>query len=420
MSYHDPICAGLDIYLVGGAVRDELLGLTVHDHDYVVVGATPEEMMKRGFLPVGQDFPVFLHPHSHEEYALARTERKTATGYKGFSCYSAADVTLEQDLSRRDLTINAIAKAANASLIDPYHGVADLRAGILRHVSPAFAEDPVRILRTARFAARYASNPRPFTIADETLLLMKQMVTAGEVDALVPERVWQEFAKGLMEQHPGRMLEVLASCTALPRLLPDALALSITSSPHEADQQIQQLADLLNLAAGANFTLNQRFAFLLYGLLQPALLHPGQTGHQQHHVQQAQQTCQHLRCPAEARDLALLYLRLAQNLWPNTSLSAAIMVDSFSAADAWRRPQRMLELIQLAEIHSQFFAAAGNCSALDLTIWRRAFSAAQTIKGGAVAAQFANQADAATLIPVALRQARIAAILATMQTELPA
>lgn len=419
MSNIDTICAGLEFYLVGGAVRDELLGLAVQDHDYVVVGATPDEMLARGFLAVGQDFPVFLHPQSHEEYALARTERKTAAGYKGFSCYSAADVTLEQDLSRRDLTINAIAKAADASLIDPYQGVADLEAGVLRHVSPAFAEDPVRILRTARFAARYANMPRTFTIADETLLLMKQMVEAGEVDALVPERVWQEFAKGLMELCPGRMLEVLAACAALPRLLPDALELPRTSSTHEADQQIQQLANLLNLAASASLNLAQRFALMLYGLLQPALLHPDQTGHQQHSLQLAQQTCQHLRCPAEARDLALLYLRQAQNLWQNSSLTAATMVDSFSACDAWRRPQRMLELIQLAEIHAQFFAEACNSHPLDLRRWRLALSAAQTIKGGEIAAQFANQTDAARLIPEALRLARIGAIEAITQAELP-
>ncbi len=417
MSYLDPICAGLDIYLVGGAVRDELLGLDGKDRDYVVVGSTPDEMLARGFIAVGQDFPVFLHPKSHEEYALARTERKTAAGYKGFSCYSAPDVTLEQDLSRRDLTINAIAKAADGSLIDPFHGVADLQAGILRHVSPAFAEDPVRVLRTARFAARYASMPREFRIADETMLLMRQMVDAGEVDALVPERVWQEFAKGLMEQKPGRMLEVLAACTALPRLLPESLDLPVGVSPHEADQQIQQLADLVNLAASAQLRLAQRFALMLYGLIQAVSISPADHPISQQQLQHAEHSCQHLRCPADARDLALLYLRQAHSLWQTTTLTAEAMVDSFSACDAWRRPQRMLELLELAETHGEFLASAEQAR-LDLTNWRTALLAAQAIKGGDIAAQFANQPEAAKRIPQALKLARVAAIRASAKATL--
>ena len=195
--------------MVGGAVRDELLGLPVKDRDYVVVGATPEEMIALGYKPVGRDFPVFLHPQTHEEYALARTERKIARGYHGFEFHAAPGVTLEQDLARRDLTINAIAKDASGKLIDPHNGAADLKARVLRHVSPAFAEDPVRILRVARFAARFG-----FTIADETLALMRRMVNAGEADALVAERVWQELARGLMEQKPSRMFEALRACGA--------------------------------------------------------------------------------------------------------------------------------------------------------------------------------------------------------------
>ena len=206
----------MEIYCVGGAVRDELLGLPVADRDYVVVGATPEEMIRRGFKPVGRDFPVFLHPQTREEYALARTERKVGRGYKGFTIYAAPEVTLEQDLARRDLTINAVAKDANGSLIDPFGGARDVRAGILRHVGPAFAEDPVRILRVARFAARYG-----FPVAEGTMALMRQMVVDGEADALVPERVWQEFAKGLMEVAPARMFSVLARSGLLARLLPE-------------------------------------------------------------------------------------------------------------------------------------------------------------------------------------------------------
>jgi tRNA nucleotidyltransferase (CCA-adding enzyme) len=194
-------------YVVGGAVRDELLGLPLQDKDYVVVGATPEEMVQQGFKPVGKDFPVFLHPETHEEYALARTERKSGRGYKGFTVHAAADVTLEDDLRRRDLTINAMAKAEDGSLIDPFHGRKDLEAGVLRHVSEAFAEDPVRILRVARFAARFG-----FRVADETLELMKNMVASGEADYLVPERVWQEFSRGLAEPRPELMFEVLDRC----------------------------------------------------------------------------------------------------------------------------------------------------------------------------------------------------------------
>ena len=206
----------MQIFTVGGAVRDELLGLPVQDRDYVVVGASPEEMLARGFRPVGKDFPVFLHPKTHEEYALARTERKAGHGYKGFSFHAAPDVALEEDLARRDLTINAIARADDGSLTDPFNGMADIKAGVLRHVGPAFVEDPVRILRVARFAARFTD----FSVAPETVGLMRQMVSSGEVDHLVPERVWQELAKGLMEDKPSRMIHALRECGALARLLP--------------------------------------------------------------------------------------------------------------------------------------------------------------------------------------------------------
>ena len=203
-------------YRVGGAVRDALLGLPVHDEDWVVVGATPDQMIEAGFLPVGKDFPVFLHPETREEHALARTERKTGRGYHGFAFHAAPDVTLEQDLGRRDLTINAIAQAEDGALIDPYGGQRDLRARVLRHVTEAFREDPVRILRVARFAARFAE----FSLAPETLDLMRAMVEEGEADHLVPERVWQELARGLMESRPSRMFDVLRSCGALARVLP--------------------------------------------------------------------------------------------------------------------------------------------------------------------------------------------------------
>src|SRR5512135_2462122 len=245
-------------YTVGGAVRDELLGLPVQDRDWVVVGATPEEMVRQGFRPVGKDFPVFLHPETQEEYALARTERKTARGYKGFQVYAAPEVTLEEDLARRDLTINAIAKDAQGNFIDPHHGRDDLQAGILRHVSPAFVEDPVRVLRVARFAARFG-----FRIADETLELMRTMAVNGEVDALVPERVWQELARGLMEKKPSRMFDALRTCGALARIMPELDALFGVPQPEQYHPEIDtgvHVMLVVDYAAAQGYELPVRFA----------------------------------------------------------------------------------------------------------------------------------------------------------------
>src|SRR5689334_23202560 len=242
-------------YLVGGAVRDELLGLKGQDRDFVVVGATPEIMLTQGFQPVGKDFPVFLHPETNEEYDLARTERKSGPGYKGFQIYAAPEVTLEEDLARRDLTINAMALDNDGQLIDPYHGAEDLKAKVLRHVGPAFAEDPVRILRIARFAARFG-----FAIAAETLGLMVSMVERGEADALVPERVWQELARGLMERNPSRMVAVLRECGALARVLPELDAAF-------SDPQVpERLAQRLEHAAAAGNPLATRYALLVIDL----------------------------------------------------------------------------------------------------------------------------------------------------------
>src|SRR5687768_4050209 len=242
-------------FLVGGSVRDELLGLPVQDRDYVVVGATPEEMLGRGFRPVGADFPVFLHPETHEEYALARTERKTAPGYKGFTFHAAPDVTLEDDLRRRDLTINAMARAGDGTLVDPHGGENDLRAGILRHVGEAFGEDPVRILRVARFAARFG-----FAVAPETMAFMRRMVDAGEADALVPERVWQELARGLMERDPSRMIAVLRECGALARALPEI------DRTFELPQVPEKLAQRIDRAASRALALPVRYAVLVLDL----------------------------------------------------------------------------------------------------------------------------------------------------------
>jgi tRNA nucleotidyltransferase (CCA-adding enzyme) len=306
------------IYAVGGAVRDELLGLPVEDRDYVVVGATPEELIAQGYKAVGRDFPVFLHPRTHEEYALARTERKTARGYHGFAFHAAPDVTLEQDLARRDLTINAIARDTDGGLVDPHHGADDLRAGVLRHVSPAFAEDPVRILRAARFAARFG-----FSLAPETLALMRSMVQSGEADALVPERVWQELARGLMEKKPSRMFAVLCESAALPKIAPELAGLCEKGEFSEA-----ALASL-DAAAEAGLNLEQRWAALLSGLDPLAV----------------ESLSARLKVPSAARDLALLAARHAHPIAVAHELEAPAVLALFNATDAWRRPQRFTDLV---------------------------------------------------------------------------
>ena len=311
----------MKIYCVGGAVRDELLGLPVKDRDYVVVGATPEEMTRQGYRPVGRDFPVFLHPETHEEYALARTERKTARGYHGFEFHAAPDVTLEQDLARRDLTINAIARDMDGKLIDPHDGAADLKAGVLRHVSSAFKEDPVRILRVARFAARFG-----FRIAPETQKLMRQMVENGEADALVSERVWQELARGLMEKRPSRMFEVLRECGALARIAPELDAL------WDDAETAASAMGALDGVAQAGTTLPARFATLTR-FLEPLAVESVAT---------------RLKLPSDCRDLALLAARHANAMADAAELEAPALLELFNAVDLWRRPERLSELAAAA------------------------------------------------------------------------
>jgi tRNA nucleotidyltransferase (CCA-adding enzyme) len=311
----------MKIYEVGGAVRDELLGLAVKDRDYVVVGATPDEMIELGYKPVGRDFPVFLHPETHEEYALARTERKTGRGYHGFQFHADPEVTLEEDLQRRDLTINAIARDENGELIDPYNGTDDLSVGVLRHVSPAFAEDPVRILRVARFAARFA-----FEIAPETAELMREMVTSGEVDALVPERVWQELARGLMEERPSRLFTVLRECGALERIAPELAGV------FEDPEQASDTVDALDEVAGAGAPIETRFAVLARGLDPYAI----------------DALANRLKLPAAVRDLAVLASRHANSIADADALSPEAMLDLLNASDALRRPGRFLELLRAA------------------------------------------------------------------------
>ncbi|NBO10329.1 MAG: multifunctional CCA addition/repair protein, partial [Methylophilaceae bacterium] len=296
----------MQVFCVGGAVRDELLGLEVKDRDFVVVGSTPAEMEAAGFKAVGKDFPVFLHPQTHEEYALARTERKTAKGYKGFQVYAAPDVTLAQDLARRDLTINAIAKDEAGQLIDPYAGMTDLKNKVLRHVSPAFNEDPVRILRAARFAARFTD----FTIAPETLSLMQEMVANGEVDALVPERVWQELAKGLMEAQPSRMFEVLRACGALQKILPELDNLWGVPQPEiyhpEVDTGVHVMM-VIDYAAQKGYSLPIRFAALTHDLgkgTTPKEILPRHIGHEARSVSMLLNVSKRLRVPNECKELA--------------------------------------------------------------------------------------------------------------------
>ncbi|MSQ63928.1 MAG: multifunctional CCA tRNA nucleotidyl transferase/2'3'-cyclic phosphodiesterase/2'nucleotidase/phosphatase [Betaproteobacteria bacterium] len=345
----------MKIYVVGGAVRDELLGLPVQDKDFVVVGATPEEMVTAGFKPVGRDFPVFLHPKTHEEHALARTERKSGRGYKGFTVYSAPDVTLAQDLARRDLTINAIAKAPDGALIDPFHGEKDLRDGVLRHVGEAFHEDPVRILRVARFAARFG-----FRIADETMALMTMMVAAGETDHLVPERVWQEFGKGLTEPQPALMFEALERCNLRPKLLPE----------------------LRQLPKAWSGPLAVRFAVLCWPLPE----------------EEIKALCDRLTVPNEERELALLACRCQKFL---NSSQPAEFLNLFKRADAFRRPERFALLLQAAGI-----AQAG----LKLEEIRKALAAAVAVNAGEIASSASASAD----IPALLDKAREQAIAAAM------
>jgi len=314
----------MKIYRVGGAVRDALLGLPVQDIDYVVTGASPEQMIADGYTPVGKDFPVFLHPESKAEYALARTERKSAPGYRGFVFHCASDVTLEQDLQRRDLTINAMAieeSGDDSVIIDPYGGQRDLRSKVFRHVSDAFVEDPVRILRIARFAARF----HEFSIAPETMLLMQQMVRLGEVDALVPERVWQELARGLMESHPARMLQALHECGALERIMPE-LAWSQRTAPENALQ-------VVDFAAAQNSSLAVRWSALLAESL------PRET---------AQILCERLRVPNEVREIALVTCAEQQHICADATMTPEMLVILLERCDAFRRPARFNEIIQAA------------------------------------------------------------------------
>ncbi|MDE2120190.1 MAG: multifunctional CCA addition/repair protein, partial [Betaproteobacteria bacterium] len=335
-------------YVVGGAVRDALLGREVHDRDWVVVGATAQQMLDAGFRPVGRDFPVFLHPRSGEEYALARTERKTAAGYRGFVVHADASVTLEQDLQRRDLSINAMARDPDGHIIDPWDGRRDLRERVLRHVGPAFVEDPVRILRLARFAARLGD----FRVHPDTARLMRGMVDAGEVDALVPERVWQELARGLMEPAPRRMFEVLRDCGALARVLPEVDALWGVPQRADAHPEVdcgEHLMLVLQAAAAMGAPLSVRWACLMHDLgkaATPADVLPRHIGHEARSVRLAAGVAARLRVPGECAELAAVVAAEHGNVHRSGGFGAAAVLRLLQRCDALRRPRRFEELLQ--------------------------------------------------------------------------
>lgn len=407
----------MQVYQVGGAVRDELLGLPVQDRDYVVVGATPAEMEKLGFRPVGKDFPVFLHPRTHEEYALARTERKTAKGYKGFQVHAEPEVTLEQDLARRDLTINAIARDDAGSIIDPYNGVSDIQAGILRHVSQAFVEDPVRILRVARFAARFEQ----FSIAPETLELMREMVRNGEVDALVPERVWQELAKGLMERQPSRMFHVLRDCGALARILPELDCLFGVPQPAQYHPEIDTGAHVmmvLDCTASRAYPLEVRFAALTHDLgkcTTPQAEWPRHIAHEQRSFTLIKPLCERLRVPNACRDLALVVARFHGIVHRAQELRAETLLKLLHDTDALRQPQRFELFLQACE--ADFCGRAGfeQLEFLPADLLRHGLEVVSAVDAGAVAKQCADPSQ----IKDHVYQARLTALRQWRQKSHP-
>ena len=400
-------------FVVGGAVRDRLLGLPVQDRDHVVIGATPEQMLGQGFRPVGKDFPVFLHPQTSEEYALARTERKTAPGYKGFLFHAAPDVTLEEDLVRRDLTINAIAETEDGSLIDPFGGQRDLEARVFRHVSDAFAEDPVRILRLARFAARFAD----FTVAPETEALMRAMVLAGEVDALVPERVWQELSRGLMERAPSRMFAVLRRCGALARILPELDCLWGVPQPPQHHPEIDtgvHVMMVVDMAARLGCSLPVRFAALMHDLgkgATPASDWPRHYGHEARSVELAEGVCHRLKIPTDCRDLALMAAREHGNVGRALELRPNTIVKMLERCDGFRKPQRFIDMLQVAECDHRGRTGFEDRPFPQKARLHAALAAARAVDAGAIAkAVMERMPEQPGQIPVAIHQARIAAV----------
>jgi tRNA nucleotidyltransferase (CCA-adding enzyme) len=395
-------------YIVGGAVRDALLGLPVKDRDWVVVGETFDAMITRGFRPVGRDFPVFLHPETHEEYALARTERKSGQGYTGFVCHSAPDVTLEEDLSRRDLTINAIAREAEGALVDPFGGAHDLETKILRHVSPAFSEDPLRVLRVARFAARLPD----FSLAPETFSLMRSMAGSGELDHLTPERVWKELSRGLMEERPSRMFRVLRDCGALARILPELDRLFGVPQPPAFHPEIdtgEHTMLVIDHAARAGHGLELRWACLLHDLGKgetPADILPHHYDHETRSALLAERISERLRTPANCRDFAVLFARehgklgLIGEMRPNTITSL------LERCDCARRPERFLALLDAAAC--DYFGRGNHWPAPWplAALWQAAMEAFLGVDAGALARTVGEPQQ----IPLRLHAARVEAV----------
>ena len=406
----------MQIYMVGGAVRDKLLGRPVNDHDWVVVGATPEQMLAQGYLPVGRDFPVFLHPETREEYALARTERKSGRGYRGFVVQSSPDVTLEEDLSRRDLTINAIAASADRTsaggIFDPYSGARDIEARVLRHVTESFREDPVRILRVARFAARFTD----FTVAPETMQLMREMVEHGEVDHLVPERVWQELARGLMEEKPSRMFEVLRACGALQVLLPEVARLWGVPQRAEYHPEVDtgvHLMMVLDMAARLQVPLTVRFACLVHDLgkgTTPARVLPRHIGHEERSARLLRTLAERLRVPVDCRDTADVVAREHGNIHRSSALSAAALVRLLERCDAIRKPERFTEILLACECDARGRLGFEEAAYPQRQRLAAVLQAAQSVVTRDIAARAAAQGITGPQVGKLIHQARVDAV----------
>ena len=400
----------MKVYLVGGAVRDQLLGRPVRERDYVVVGATPEDLLSQGYQQVGRDFPVFLHPETRQEYALARTERKTAPGYRGFIVHADLDVTLEEDLRRRDLTINALARDEAGDLIDFYGGRSDLEDRVLRHISAAFAEDPVRILRVARFAARYAD--LGFRVADETMALMRGMVEAGEADALVSERVWQELAKALTETKPSRFFRVLRDCGALVRLFPEVDRLFGIPQPEkwhpEIDTGVHTMM-VLDMAARLSPDPEVAFAALTHDLgkgTTPEKILPSHKGHEERSAELIDGLCERLKAPRRICELARVAARYHGLVHKVDELRPGTIVDLFQGADAFRRPERFEQMLATCEADSRGRAGFEERAYPQAERLRQLLAAVRRVDVGAVAAT----APDPTKIPERIRDARIRAL----------
>ncbi len=389
----------LEVYLVGGAVRDALLGLPVEDRDWVVVGATPEEMIRRGFKPVGKDFPVFLHPHTKEEYALARTERKTGPGYRGFVFDTSPAVTLRDDLTRRDLTINAMAQTPHGALIDHFGGKQDLEQGILRHVSPAFAEDPVRVLRVARFAARYG-----FVVATETMRLMRLLVDNGEVDALVPERVWAELERALGAPRPALFVEILRECGALAKVFPEIDALFGVPQPRRYHPEIDTgVHTLLAVDAAARATQDPqvRFAVLVHDVgkaFTPADELPHHLLHERRGVPLIQELCARLRVPNAYRDLALVVCRYHLQMQHLEQLKPATILTLLEALDAFRRPERVAQFALACAADTRGRSGREHEPYPQAPLLQHCFDAAQRVDAAAIAQRHGSGEDIARAI----------------------